>query len=63
MNSLIKVVKPDVAQKLSKSGFSYMKEKAQGKDVFVFVASPEIIAHLSSHYSREDFFMCDKLFF
>lgn len=59
---LVKVLNPKMATKLSKLGFSFSKEKFNGKDLFVFVQSDELLQELNKNFSsnKGDYFT-DKL--
>lgn len=59
---LIKVLNPKMATKLSNLGFSFSKEKFNGKDIFVFVQSDELLRELNKNFSssKGDYFV-DKL--
>lgn len=63
MKNFIKVVNPDVANKLATLGFSYMTENLSGKIVYVFTDSVELKKHLQENYSCKDFFINNKLCF
>lgn len=55
----IKVIDQKVSNYLASSGFSYIKEG----DVFVFFATPEIIAVLQRQFSNEKYVIENKLRF
>ena len=64
MNNLIKVVSPVKLKELECAGFStYMTEKLNGQDVFVFSKTPELTSFLESHFSNGDFFTSSKIHF
>jgi len=58
------VSNPDKFEKLKAAGFStYMQEKQNGQDVFVFAKTPELIEYLTSRFEKGDFFYTNKLHF
>lgn len=61
--NFIKVLNPELAQKLINMGFKYTKEQIANKEVYAFAESEEIKKILSENYCREDFFICNKLCF
>lgn len=63
MNYCIKVVNPDVANKLAASGFSYIKEQIGGKSVFAFASSKGLSDVLSKQFTCRDYFVENKLRF
>ena len=64
MDNLIKVANPVKLKELENAGFStYMTEKLNGDNVFVFSKTPELIAYLNNHFSNNDYFVCNKLHF
>lgn len=62
-NNLIKVSNPSVAEQLKALGFSYIKEFVNKSDVYVFMATDDLLAYLKQNYNKCDFFMTDKLHF
>ena len=64
MNNLIKVLNPDKLTELKANGFNtYMLEKLNGRDTYVFTMSTELIAYLSNHFEKSDYIFCNKLCF
>lgn len=63
MNKMIKVKKPDVAEKLRASGFLYIKEKINNEDFYVFVTSPTLLNYINNNFEFGDFFLDDILRF
>lgn len=63
MNYCIKVVNPDVANKLAASGFSYIEEQIGGKSVFAFANSKDLQNMLSKQFACSDYFIENKLRF
>lgn len=61
--NFIKVLNPELAQKLINMGFKYTKESINGKDVCSFVESEDVREILSESYTRKDFFVDNKLYF
>ncbi len=60
----IKVVDPVKLDELKCAGFStYMTEKQNGQDVFVFAKTPEIIAYINGRFEKGDYFYTNKLHF
>ncbi len=60
----IKVVDPAKLEELKSAGFStYLQEKQNGQDVFVFAKTPELIEYLNSRFEKGDFFYTSKLHF
>ena len=58
------VSNPSKLEELKFAGFStYMTEKQNGKDVFVFAKTPELIEYLTSRFEKGDFFYTNKLHF
>lgn len=57
MKNLIKVVDPEIAERLAHSGFQYIKEQ----NAFVFPYSDELIAVLREQYSHSQFVCESKL--
>ena len=62
-NNLIKISNLSVVEKLKSLGFSYIKERINKSDMFVFTASPEILEFLNKNYNKSDFFFDNKLHF
>ena len=51
-------------EELKSAGFStYMQEKRNGLDAFVFAKTPELIEYLNSRFDKGDFFYTNKLHF
>lgn len=65
MNSInfIKIVNPDVAEKLVTEGFSNMKETVSGNQVYVFPATQELLAFINKTFSMADYAVDTKLTF
>lgn len=59
MKNLIKVVNPTKAKELSLMGFSYMLEKCGEKIFYVFTPTDELLSHIKSNFSKEDY-ICEK---
>jgi hypothetical protein len=57
--SLVKVIDREAAEYLAASGFSYMKES----NVFVFCATPELIAVLQRQFAKDQYIIENKLRF
>jgi len=60
---LIKVINPNKANDLVALGFSYIKEKINNQDVYVFTESSEILKHLQSNFDKCDFMVENTLRF
>ncbi|MEF9983701.1 MAG: hypothetical protein RR806_03190 [Oscillospiraceae bacterium] len=60
---LIKVINPNKAGQLASLGFSYISEKINNKEVFCFIATPELLKHLQSNFDKCDFLMENTLRF
>lgn len=64
LNELIKVLNSQKAKELESCGFiTYTTEKLNGKDVFVFPKTPELVSYLEGHFEKSDFFYSKKLHF
>lgn len=61
--SLIKILNPNVAKNLSALGFSFVKEQVNGKEVFCFPLSAELVGYMQKQYSSNDYFIDSKLHF
>ena len=62
--NFITVSNPVKLEELKSAGFStYMTEKQNGQDVFVFAKTPELIEYLNSRFEKGDFFYTNKLHF
>lgn len=62
--NFIMVSNPTKLEELKFAGFStYMTEKRNGLDVFVFAKTPELIEYLNSRFEKGDFFCTNKLHF
>ena len=58
------VSNPAKLEELKMAGFStYIQEKQNGQDVFVFAKTPELIKYLNSRFEKGDFFYTNKLHF
>lgn len=53
----IKVLNPDKANELAQYGFKYTKETFEGKTLYVFPISEEIVKHMQKSFSSKDFFI------
>ncbi len=62
-NNLIKILDKEAAEVLYRSGFSYVKEKLNKKDIYVFVMSPELLKIISLKFSDTPIIMENKLRF
>lgn len=60
---LIKVINSNKADNLVKLGFSYIKEKINNQNVYVFTESPEILKYLQSNFDKCDFMIDNTLRF
>ena len=62
--NFITVVNPAKLEELKLAGFStYMMEKQNGLDAFVFAKTPEIMKYLESCFGKGDFFYTNMLHF
>lgn len=61
--NLIKVINPDKANYLVELGFSYIKEKINNQDVYVFTNNNEVLKHLQSNFDKCDFLVENTLRF
>jgi len=62
--NFIMVSNPAKLEELKMAGFStYIQEKQNGQDVFVFAKTPELIKYLNSRFEKGDFFYTNKLHF
>lgn len=62
--NFIMVSNPTKLEEIKSAGFStYMTEKQNGQDVFVFAKTPELIEYLNSRFEKGDFFYTNKLHF
>lgn len=59
----IKILDIETANKLKASGFSYMKEKSNNKDIFIFAATQDLLKVLSSQFDNSQFVCENKLRF
>lgn len=55
--NLIKVSNPDKANQLAKSGFKYTTELFNGKTIYVFMITDEIIKFIQNSFTKNDFFI------
>lgn len=62
-NNLYKVVDPKVFKQLNKMGFNYITEKLNGRDVFVFMKTPELEAYVLKNFANGEVFSSNKLHF
>ncbi len=53
----IKVLNPDKANELAKYGFKYTTETFEGKTLYVFPITNEIVKHMQNSFSSKDFFI------
>lgn len=53
----IKVLNPSKAKQLESLGFKYTLEKFNGKDLFVFHVTDELVKQVQSNFSKNDFFI------
>ena len=53
----IKVLNSDKANELAASGFKYTKEIFEGKTLYVFPITNEIVKHMQNSFSSKDFFI------
>lgn len=63
MKNFIKVVNPDIANKLAVLGFTYTMEKLNNKCVYVFAYSEDLKKYLQKNYDCKDFWINNKLCF
>ncbi|POO87880.1 hypothetical protein [Clostridium sp. 3-3] len=61
--NLIKVFNQAKADELSKLGFKYVSEIVNGKTVYSFFVSEEIMNYVNSKFNKKDFFLSNKLTF
>lgn len=61
--NLIKIVNPEVADKLAASGFSYITEQIGNQKMFVFTQNEQLMKLLYSDFKKNDFFFENKLRF
>ncbi|WP_143322773.1 hypothetical protein [Clostridium sp. HBUAS56010] len=61
--NLIKVFNQEKADELSSLGFKYVIETVNGKSVYSFFVSEEIINYINSKFDKKDFFLNNKLTF
>lgn len=61
--NFIKILDEETANKLKASGFSYMKERSNNKEIFIFAATQELMKVLSSQFSNPVFVCESKLRF
>lgn len=62
-NKLIKILNQDKAQELIDLGFKYTTESVNGKTVYAFFSSKEIMQYIQSNFSKTDFHLSNKLTF
>lgn len=65
-NVFIKILNKEVAQQLVQSGFSYVIERINNEEVYVFTADEKLIAELHSNFSKnanKDYIIDNKLHF
>lgn len=65
-NVFIKILDKEVAQQLIKSGFSYVIEKINNEEVYVFTADDKLISELHSNFAKGssgDYIIDNKLHF
>lgn len=55
--NFIKVLNPDKANELAQYGFKYTTETFEGKTLYVFSMSDEIVKHMQKSFSSKDFFI------
>ena len=61
--NFIKVLNPEVRDKLAALGFSYATENIDEGMIYSFADSPELREELTKNYSEKDYFVSNKLFF
>ena len=62
--NFIMVSNPNKFEELKSAGFrTYMQEKQNGQDVFVFAKTPELIGYLNRCFEKGDFFYTNVLHF
>lgn len=59
----IKILDPDTADRLCKSGFNYITENINGKPVYCFADDSSLRKYLAKNYSGKNFFESNKLCF
>ena len=61
--NFIKVINPEVRDKLAALGFSYVTENIGEGMIYSFADSPELREQLAKNYSKKDYFVSNKLCF
>jgi hypothetical protein len=54
---LIKVLNPDKAQELIKSGFKYTTENFNGKTIYVFMLDDKLVKYVQKSFAKNDYFI------
>lgn len=62
-NKLIKVLNPEIAEKLITLGFSYIKEPIGETTVYGFLFTHDLEKILTSQFSSKDYFVENKIRF
>ncbi len=55
--NLIKVLNPDRANELMQSGFKYTTENFNGKTIYVFIMSDDLMSFVHKSFAKDDFFI------
>ena len=59
--NIINILDKSKADELTALGFKYREKKSQGKIVYEFVGTPDLIQTINGKFSNQDFFMSRTL--
>ena len=59
--NVINILNKSKADELSAMGFNYKEKKVQGKTIYEFIGTPDLMKAISGNFSTQDFFMSRTL--
>lgn len=63
MSAVIKILNPDNAKKLINVGFLYILEAMNGKTIYSFFVTEELMDFVNKNFTKKDYLLSNKITF